>query len=96
MRSCYIVSYDICESKRLTKVFKTMRGFGDHVQYSVFFCMLSDKEKAMMIAAIDGIINHKEDQVLIVDLGPEGGRGETCIESVGKAYIHPERHAIVV
>ena len=41
MRSTYIVSYDIADEKRMKKVFKAMRDFGDHLQYSVFECHIS-------------------------------------------------------
>ncbi len=33
-----VVSYDIPDDKRRTKVMKTLRDFGHHVQYSVFEC----------------------------------------------------------
>ena len=36
MRSSYLVCYDIADDKRLRRVFKTMRGWGDHLQFSVF------------------------------------------------------------
>lgn len=36
MRNTYIVSYDIADPKRLRKVSKTMKAWGDHLQYSVF------------------------------------------------------------
>ncbi len=32
MRTSYLICYDICDDKRLRKVFQTMRGFGDHLQ----------------------------------------------------------------
>ena len=31
MRQTYIVAYDVCDPKRLRKVFRTMRGWGDHL-----------------------------------------------------------------
>ncbi|HZT68334.1 MAG TPA: CRISPR-associated endonuclease Cas2, partial [Terriglobia bacterium] len=34
MRTSYLVCYDISDDKRLRKVHKVMRGFGDHLQYS--------------------------------------------------------------
>ena len=96
MRSRYIVSYDICDPDRLRQVYKAMRGFGDHLQYSVFRCDLSDIERIEMIGVLGEIINHTEDQVLIIDIGPATGRGRQCIEAVGRPYTNPERHAIVV
>lgn len=41
MRSIYLVCYDICNPLRLAKVGKTMLGFGDRVQYSVFECRMN-------------------------------------------------------
>lgn len=96
MRNRYIVTYDICENKRLAKVFKTMRGFGDHMQYSVFRCDLSDAEKVKMKEALTGVINFKEDQVLIINLGPARGRGDGCIETMGVAAPEPVKNVLVV
>ncbi len=36
-----VVSYDISDNRRRTKVMKTLRDFGSHVQYSVFECRLN-------------------------------------------------------
>ncbi len=96
MRTMYLVSYDVSDAKRLRRVFKAMRGFGDHLQYSVFRCDLSARERADMIAAIDAIIDHAADQVLIVDLGPPDGRASECFFSLGRPYTPPERLAVVV
>lgn len=41
MRNTYLVCYDICDDKRLRQVFKTMRDFGDHLQYSIFECQFT-------------------------------------------------------
>lgn len=96
MRTVYLVTYDVCDPKRLRRVFKTLRRFGDHLQLSVFRCVLNPREKIKMIAALDVELNSREDQVLIADLGPDTGRGHQSIETLGIAYLHPERHAVVV
>ena len=44
MRSSYLVCYDISDDKRLRKVFKTMRAWGDHIQFSVFECQLTSAD----------------------------------------------------
>lgn len=41
MRFSYLVCDDISDEKRLRKVFQAMRGYGDHLQYSVFECQLT-------------------------------------------------------
>jgi CRISPR-associated protein Cas2 len=96
MRSSYIVSYDISEPRRLKKVHKAMVGFGQHIQYSVFRCDFSDVDKVRMKARIGALINHKEDQVLIIDLGPTDGRARNCIEHMGKPYYPRAFEATVV
>ncbi len=71
-RVLYLVCYDICGAKadkRLRKVYKTMRGFGEHLQYSVFRCVLSELQLARMEGALAEIIDHRKDQVMIVPLG---------------------------
>jgi len=96
MRARYLVSYDVCDAKRLRAVYKAMRGFGDHIQYSVFRCDLSDRELVVMRAALEPLIHHGQDQVLIVDLGPVDGRAADCFSAIGRPYTCPERHAVVV
>ncbi|MDA3863935.1 MAG: CRISPR-associated endonuclease Cas2 [Deltaproteobacteria bacterium] len=96
MRKSYIVSYDITGKKRLRNIHKTLLGYGDAVQYSVFHCELSDKELAQLKVEVQKIINHKQDQVLIIDLGPAKGRGQKCMEYLGIPYAKAERCAIIV
>lgn len=86
MRNSYIVSYDIRDPKRLRKVFKTMKNFGDHLQYSVFECQFTKSELVQCHAELSDIIHHRLDQVLFIDLGPASGRGERVISSLGQAY----------
>lgn len=96
MRNRYLVSYDVCDDKRLRKVFKKASAFGIHVQYSVFQCDLSAREAALLKEALDPLLNHDVDQVLIVDLGPLDGRGASAIESLGVPYKPRERKPVVV
>ncbi len=96
MRQSYIVSYDISDPKRLRLVYRAMRGFGDHLQLSVFRCELNARELVELRACLATLIHHGEDQVLIVDIGPADGRGLDAIESIGRAYTHPERLALVM
>lgn len=96
MRSRYFVTYDIADDARRNAVFKALRGFGDHLQYSVFRCDLSDRQRAQMVAVIDPLIDHDDDQVLVIDLGPVDGRASRCVYALGKPYGNPERRVIIV
>lgn len=95
MRNLHIVTYDVVEDKRRSKLFKVLRGYGDHLQFSVFRCDLSPKEKALLIDALSAVINHKQDQVIIVDLGPTDGRASERITALGRPY-EPESKRVVV
>ena len=96
MRRSYIVSYDIADPKRLRAVFKVMKGWGDHLQLSVFECRLRPVDLVRLRAELSGVIHHGEDQVLFVDLGPVGGRGDRVITSLGKPYVRVDEPFIVV
>ena len=96
MRQSYIVSYDVSDPKRLRKVFRTMRGYGDPLQLSVFQCELSGRELVELRKDLGQIIDHKEDQVLFIDIGPADGRGQGAIRSLGRAYAYAGRIAVVV
>jgi CRISPR-associated protein Cas2 len=96
MRSTYLVTYDIRNDKRLRKVFRTMRDFGDHLQYSVFECQMNPIDLARCRHELGQIIKHDEDQVLFVNLGPSDGRGERVIESLGQPYSPIDAPCIVV
>jgi len=96
MRNTYLVSYDICDDKRLRAVFKAMRDFGDHLQYSVFECQFTAADLARCRHTLSEIIPHREDQVLFVDLGPSDGRGDRVISALGRAYSPLDNPCIVV
>jgi CRISPR-associated protein Cas2 len=96
MRTSYLVCYDICDDKRLRKVFQIMRGFGDHLQYSVFECQLTKTDLVRLRAELAQVIHHKEDQVLFVDLGPAEGRGDRVITALGKPYTAIDAPCVVV
>ena len=96
MRHTYVVTYDICDPKRLRKVYKLMLGWGEHLQLSVFQCELNHRELVELRIELDRIIRPTEDQVLFVNVGPIDGRGSESITSLGRPYIDPERVAIVV
>ena len=96
MRTTYLVCYDICDDKRLKKVFKTMRNYGDHLQYSVFECQMTATDLVRCRTDLAGIIKHSEDQVLFVNLGPTEGRGDRVITAMGTPYTTIDAPCIIV
>lgn len=96
MRIRYIVTYDISDPKRLRRVFRTMKGYGDPLQYSVFQCDLSASERILMVEALSAIINQREDQVMLINIGPAENRGRQSVETLGRALPQGEIDRIAV
>jgi len=93
--NCYVVSYDIRDQKRLYRVHRAMKGFGEPVHYSVFRCILTLRGKVEMMGDLTDLINPDEDRVMIIDLGPNDGRVEGRIEFMGVHKSHVERKIII-
>lgn len=58
-----IVSYDIVEDRRRTKVMKLLKGYGTRVQYSVFECDLNAQQLKKLQAGIHTLIDTNTDSV---------------------------------
>ncbi len=87
----------MADAKRLRRTYHKMRGFGVSVQYSVFRCELSPTEKQILQESLWEIMNWEHDRVMVIDLGPAGGRGDTCIEFWGEPRVAiPDRRAVIV
>ncbi len=64
----YIVAYDIPDDRRRTKVHKTLLGFGEWTQYSLFECYLTAKELVVMVEKLNRILDPSEDSLRIYPL----------------------------
>ena len=92
----YFVVYDIADAKRWRSVFRTMRGYGEWVQLSVFQCRLSRVRHAELVADLDRIIHHDEDHIVLMDIGP-ADKVEPKVVSLGKRpYTPVAREPIIV
>jgi CRISPR-associated protein Cas2 len=91
-----VVSYDIMDPKRLQRVHKKMKGFGEAVHYSVFRCNLDPKGRVQLEEALTDLIKHNVDRVMIIDLGPVDGSVEKRIDFLGVRPAEMERKAIIV
>ena len=95
MRKRYLIAYDVADDKRRTAIFKTLMGNGDHVQYSVFICQLNDVELTRLKGRLCENINARQDQVVILDLGPAETDLGSRLECLGKAYAPPARVLVI-
>ena len=96
MRKRYIVAYDVSDPARLRLVHRKMNGVGDPLQYSVFSCDLSDKERVLMEDALSGIIHVREDRILIIDIGPADGRANGAISTLGRQFAPSGSKVMVI
>jgi CRISPR-associated protein Cas2 len=91
----YVITYDIADDRRWRRVFKLMKGYGRWLQLSVFQCRLTGRRRAELAARLDALINHREDHVLILDLGP-AEKVDPRVESLGKTFETIRRTAVVI
>ncbi len=94
-RKRFLVAYDISNEKRLRRVFATMNGFGDHIQYSVFMCELSARERIEMESKLRKIVHATEDQVLVMDLGTADREANAFVASIGRDFSVPSRVLVI-
>jgi CRISPR/Cas system-associated endoribonuclease Cas2 len=68
---------------------------GEWLQLSVFQCRLSRRRQIELKRAVDEVINHAEDHVIIIDVGA-ADTIRPRIESLGKPFAIVERGPVIV
>lgn len=91
----FIVTYDIADDRRWRRVFKTMNGYGEWIQLSVFQCRLTRRRRAELETRLREVIKAGEDHMLLIDVGP-ADQIHLAIESLGKTFARIERQAVVI
>jgi len=94
-RHHFLISYDVSNDKRRTRIFETLQDYGDHTQFSVFLCNLDEAEMASLRGLLEPLVNYAQDQVLIVDLGPGDHDLQMSIDAIGKPF-DPKPNAFIV
>jgi CRISPR-associated protein Cas2 len=96
MRRCYLVCYDIRNPKRLRRVHKVLKGYGEAWQLSVFFCVLKDIDRVRLQADLEEQMNLKEDQAMILDLGPNEEQARKAATVVGQPLPDQDSGIVVI
>lgn len=96
MRRCYLVCYDIRDPKRLRRVHKTIKGYGESWQYSVFFCVLKDIDRVRLQSELEDQMNLHEDQILIIDMGSDEERTRESTTIIGQSLPDLSMGVVVV
>ncbi|KGM93040.1 CRISPR-associated endonuclease Cas2 (plasmid) [Clostridium botulinum] len=64
----YLVSYDIVNDKKRTKLHKLLKNYGVRNQFSVFECNLDDKKYVELVYKINNIKVEAGDSIMIYPL----------------------------
>ena len=97
MRNVYLIAYDIADPARWRQVYRIMCGAGDPLQYSIFRCELDPVELHAVQTALWQQLNLQQDRVMLANLGPVNGRGDTCLEFWGHHRTEPpDRNATII
>lgn len=96
MRRCYLVCYDIRNPKRLRRVHKVLKGYGEAWQFSVFFCVLKDIDRVRLQSDLEEHMNLKEDRTMILDLGPNEEQARKAATVIGQALLDRDTGTVVV
>lgn len=88
-----IISYDVVEDKRRTKVLKLLKGYGTHVQYSVFECDLDEHLFAQLGRELRAIIDLDTDSVRCYRLDTIAVE-RTQILGIGRVTIEPSYYLV--
>jgi CRISPR-associated protein Cas2 len=96
MRRCYLVCYDIRDPRRLRRVHKGLKGYGEAWQFSVFFCVLRDIDRVRLQTNLEEQMNQKEDQAMILDLGPNEKDAREAATVIGQPLPEQDSGIVVV
>ncbi len=88
-----VISYDITQDTRRTKVLKFLKGYGTHVQYSVFECVLSASERTAVVAGLASLIDPTTDSVRCYLLD-QAAVGRISILGIGQISGDPSHYIV--
>jgi CRISPR-associated protein Cas2 len=91
-RTLYVIAYDIPSDRRRRKVHKSLCGYGQWTQYSLFECHLNRKELLLLRERLDKLLDPEHDSLRFYPLC------ESCVgkvESVG-SQAPEERQVFIV
>jgi len=57
------ISYDIANDRRRTRVAHLLEDYGKRVQYSVFDCILDERDLQRLRKKLDRVVDHEADSV---------------------------------
>jgi len=80
----------------LRRVHKVLKGYGEAWQFSVFFCVLKDIDRVRLQSELEEQMNQKEDQAMILDLGPNEKEAREAATVIGQPLPESDSGIVVV
>jgi CRISPR-associated protein Cas2 len=77
LKNWYLIAYDIRDPKRWRKAYKLLQGYGETLQYSIFRCWLSQRDREKLRWELEKILA-AEDNLLLV------GVCDRCVDRLCK------------
>jgi len=96
MRRCYLACYDIRDARRLRRVHRICKGYGETWQYSIFFCILKPIDRVRLQTELESVMNLHEDQILIIDLGTNEDAARSATFAIGQPMEEPLEGTVVI
>jgi CRISPR-associated protein Cas2 len=88
-----LVSYDIPDDRRRTKLAHALKDFGERVQYSVFEMLLTEEQAGRLKVRIEGLVDTAEDSVRIYRFCADCG---AKLEIVGLGVVTEDPKVYIV
>ena len=63
-----VIAYDVTDDRRRTRVFKALKDYGQHVQFSVFECDLRERDIQRLQTRLLPLIDPAEDNIRLYRL----------------------------
>ncbi|HBK24990.1 MAG TPA: CRISPR-associated endonuclease Cas2 [Planktothrix sp. UBA10369] len=86
-KNWYLICYDIRDPKRWRKAYKLLQGYGERIQYSMFRCWLSQRNREKMRWELEKVLT-SEDSLFLVRLS------QHCVENL-VLYNRPDAWPMV-
>lgn len=93
-KTCYVVVYDISDDRRRTRLHDRLLDYGSPVQYSVFECLIDDRQLGRMHKMIKRTIKAKDDHVRIYTVC-EACLKKAWVSGAGQEVLHETTSVVV-
>lgn len=93
-KNWYLVAYDIRCPKRWQKAYKLLQGYGERLQYSIFRCWLSLRDREKLRWELERVLA-AEDSLLLIRLPNQCVEGLHAYNRAGAWPVAQEAYRIV-